>query len=37
MSITLDSLDRRILDQLQTDASLTNQALADRVGLSPSA
>lgn len=35
--MTLDSLDRRILDQLQTDASLTNQALADRVGLSPSA
>lgn len=37
MSMTLDSLDRRILDQLQRDASLTNQALADRVGLSPSA
>lgn len=27
----LDDLDRRILDQLQQDASLTNQALAERV------
>ncbi|WP_104205263.1 Lrp/AsnC family transcriptional regulator [Billgrantia saliphila] len=33
----MDRLDLRILDQLQQDASLTNQALAERVGLSPSA
>ncbi|EPC02345.1 hypothetical protein L861_15015 [Litchfieldella anticariensis FP35 = DSM 16096] len=33
----MDRLDLRILDQLQRDASLTNQALAERVGLSPSA
>lgn len=33
----MDRLDLRILDQLQCDASLTNQALAERVGLSPSA
>ncbi|MBD3896909.1 Lrp/AsnC family transcriptional regulator [Halomonas sp. ML-15] len=33
----MDRLDLRILDQLQHDASLTNQALAERVGLSPSA
>ena len=32
---TLDDLDRRILNQLQRDASLTNQALADRVHASP--
>lgn len=31
----LDDLDFRILDQLQLDASLTNQALADRVHASP--
>jgi len=31
----LDELDRRILDQLQTDASLTNQELAERVHASP--
>jgi Lrp/AsnC family transcriptional regulator, leucine-responsive regulatory protein len=31
----LDELDRRILDQLQTDASLTNQQLAERVHASP--
>ncbi len=31
----LDDLDRRILDQLQQDASLTNQALAERVHASP--
>lgn len=29
--ITLDDLDLRILDQLQQDASLTNEALAERV------
>lgn len=31
----LDSLDLRLLQQLQTDASLTNQALAERLHLSP--
>ncbi|CAM3603292.1 AsnC family transcriptional regulator [Bordetella sputigena] len=31
----LDELDRRILDQLQTDASLTNQELAEKVHASP--
>lgn len=31
----LDDLDRRILDQLQADASLTNQELAERVHASP--
>ncbi len=34
-SIPLDSTDLRILEQLQTDASLTNQALAERVHTSP--
>ncbi len=33
----MDSLDRRILHQLQLDAGMTNQALADAIGLSPSA
>jgi DNA-binding Lrp family transcriptional regulator len=33
----LDRLDRQLLAQLQDDASLTNEALAERVGLSPSA
>lgn len=33
----MDNLDRRILERLQRDASVTNQALADEVGLSPSA
>ncbi|PAU74537.1 Lrp/AsnC family transcriptional regulator [Halomonas salipaludis] len=33
----MDKLDLRILDQLQRDTSLTNQALAEQVGLSPSA
>ena len=32
----LDRTDRRILEVLQQDAGLSNQALADRVGLSPS-
>lgn len=32
---TLDDLDRRILEQLQRDASLTNQALAEKVHASP--
>lgn len=33
----LDDHDRRILEELQRDARLTNQELADKVGLSPSA
>ena len=35
MARTLDRLDRRILDELQTDARISNQELAKRVGLSP--
>lgn len=35
--IPVDRLDRRILDCLQNDSSVTNQELAGRVGLSPSA
>lgn len=34
--LQLDSIDRRILEELQHDGSLSNQELADRVGLSPS-
>jgi Lrp/AsnC family transcriptional regulator, leucine-responsive regulatory protein len=34
-SITLDSVDLALLDQLQTDASLSNQDLAQRVHVSP--
>lgn len=34
-SIQLDATDLRVLDQLQSDASLTNQALAERVHISP--
>lgn len=33
----IDAVDRRILDQLQDDARITNRELALRVGLSPSA
>ena len=33
--VTLDSLDHRLLDLLQNDASLSNQALAARAGTSP--
>lgn len=33
----MDSLDRKILDQLAADGGLTSAALGDRVGLSPSA
>lgn len=33
----MDKLDRRILQSLQRDASVTNQMLADQIGLSPSA
>lgn len=32
----LDRLDRRILAELQRDGGLSNQELADRIGLSPS-
>jgi Lrp/AsnC family transcriptional regulator, leucine-responsive regulatory protein len=34
-TLDLDTTDLRILDQLQTDASLSNQALAERVHVSP--
>jgi Lrp/AsnC family leucine-responsive transcriptional regulator len=33
---SLDAIDRRILDQLQANGRMTNQELADQVGLSPS-
>lgn len=36
MRVPLDSHERRILAELQGNARLTNQELADRVGLSPS-
>ncbi len=32
----IDKTDRKILEQLQRDGSLTNQQLAEKVGLSPS-
>ena len=35
MPKSLDRLDRRILDELQADARISNQELANRVGLSP--
>jgi len=35
MPKALDRLDRRILDELQSDARVSNQELAHRVGLSP--
>jgi DNA-binding Lrp family transcriptional regulator len=35
-AIKLDRLDLKILDKLQADARITNQDLADAVGLSPS-
>ncbi|MDO6440550.1 MULTISPECIES: Lrp/AsnC family transcriptional regulator [unclassified Marinobacter] len=34
--VQIDKTDRRILAQIQKDASLTNQQLAEKVGLSPS-
>ncbi|WAC73543.1 Lrp/AsnC family transcriptional regulator [Roseateles sp. SL47] len=34
-SITLDAIDLRLLDLLQQDASLSNQALAERAHVSP--
>ncbi len=33
---TLDNYDRRILEELQQDGRISNQELADRIGLSPS-
>ena len=33
----IDRIDRKIMDLLQQDARVTNQALADRIALSPSA
>lgn len=36
MSVSLDKMDVRILAALQEDGRLTNQRLADKVGLSPS-
>ncbi len=36
MKPPIDKLDLRILSFLQTDGRITNQALADKVGLSPS-
>lgn len=35
-SIAIDRYDRHILEILQTEGRISNQALADRVGLSPS-
>jgi DNA-binding Lrp family transcriptional regulator len=35
MAVTLDATDRRLLSLLQADASLTNQALAERAHISP--
>ena len=34
-SVTLDAIDLRVLDLLQQDASLSNQALAERAHVSP--
>ncbi len=34
--MTLDRYDRRILDELQQDGRISNQELAERIGLSPS-
>jgi Lrp/AsnC family leucine-responsive transcriptional regulator len=36
MSIHLDKFDRAIIDELQANGRLTNQELAERIGLSPS-
>lgn len=35
-NVTVDRIDRAIIDQLRRNAHLTNTELADRVGLSPS-
>ena len=34
--LKLDRIDNRILDEIQADGRITNQSLAERVGLSPS-
>lgn len=34
--LDLDDIDRRILEELQTDGRITNQDLSEQVGLSPS-
>ena len=34
--MVLDDLDRKILEELQSDGRMTNQQLADQIGLSPS-
>ncbi len=34
--LSLDAIDRKILEALQDDGRITNQQLADKVGLSPS-
>jgi len=36
MLVKIDKTDRRILEQVQSNGALTNQELADKVGLSPS-
>src|SRR5262245_40690211 len=36
-SFTLDEIDKRILQTLQSDGLIANQALADQIGLSPPA
>ncbi len=36
MSLQLDKLDRRILQELQRNGAITNLELAERIGLSPS-
>jgi Lrp/AsnC family leucine-responsive transcriptional regulator len=35
-SPSLDELDRKILEQLQSDGRMSNQELSDKIGLSPS-
>lgn len=34
--VKIDKTDRKILEQVQNNGALTNQELADKVGLSPS-
>jgi Lrp/AsnC family transcriptional regulator, leucine-responsive regulatory protein len=37
MAFSMDDIDLRILDQLQTDASMSNSDLAKKLGMAPSA
>ncbi|PYG87408.1 Lrp/AsnC family transcriptional regulator [Ruminiclostridium sufflavum DSM 19573] len=37
MSVTFDELDKQLIDLLQSDSSISNKDLAEKVGLSPSA